>query len=189
MKKRRLVQRVLLTIVVLALAGAIALFIGYRRMTRNPQVLVDLLKEEADMQLNKIRQTAMKNGIREWRLEADSATLIEKEKTMLLARPDVEFFMSDGDHVHLTADQGTIYTDSSSMNVSGKVSANNSLYRFQTEVLDYDPKARELRADTPVIITGKSFTLRADTMTMNLETSITRFEGDVEGTISEDLQL
>lgn len=189
MKSRRLIQRVLLTIVVLALVTTIAVFIGYRRMTRTPEVLLDLVKKGADMQLNKIRQTAMKNGIREWQLEADSATLMEKEKTMLLVRPDVEFFMDDGDHVHLTADQGTIYTDSSRMNVSGQVSANTSLYRFQTESLDYDPAVRELRADKPVILSGQSFTLRADTMAMNLETSITRFEGGVEGIISEDLQL
>jgi LPS export ABC transporter protein LptC len=157
MKKRRLVQRVLLTIVVLALAGAIALFIGYRRMTRNPQVLVDLLKEEADMQLNKIRQTAMKNGIREWRLEADSATLIEKEKTMLLARPDVEFFMSDGDHMHLTADQGTIYTDSSSIECfregigQQQLISTSRLKRSTTT-----RAARELRADTPVTLSPAS---------------------------------
>ncbi len=189
MKRRRLIRRVLLSIVVLVLAGTIIVFIGYRRMTRNPEVLLDLVKGEADMQLNRIRQTAMKNGIREWRLEADSATLLEKKKTMLLANPDVEFFMADGDHVHLTAAQGTIYTDSSRMKVSGQVSANTSLYRFQTDALDYDPAARELRADTPVTLSGESFTLHADTMTMNLETSITHFEGGVEGTISEDLQL
>ena len=189
MKSRRLVQRVLLTIVVLALAATITVFIGYRRMTRNPAVLLDLLKEEADMQLSNISQTAMKNGIREWRLEADSATLLEKKKTMLLANPEVEFFMDDGDHVHLTAEQGTIYTDSRRIEVSGKVSANTSLYRFQTDAVDYDPAARELRADTPVTLSGESFTLNADTMTMNLETRITRFEGSVEGVISEDLQL
>ncbi|MEE4111492.1 MAG: LPS export ABC transporter periplasmic protein LptC [Desulfobacteraceae bacterium] len=189
MKRRRLIQRVLLSIVVLVLAGTIVVFIGYRRMTRNPEALVDLVKNEADMQLNRIRQTAMKNGIREWRLEADSATLLEKNKTMQLANPDVEFFMDDGDHVHLTAEQGTIYTDSSRMKVSGRVSANTSLYRFQTDALDYDPAARELHTDTPVTLSGESFTLQADMMTMNLETSITRFEGGVEGTISEDLQL
>jgi LPS export ABC transporter protein LptC len=94
------------------------------------------------MQLSKIHQTAMKNGIREWRLDAESATLLEKKKTMLLTRPDVEFYMEDGDHVHLTAEQGTIYTDSSRINVSGQVSANTSLYRFQTETLDYDPGAK-----------------------------------------------
>ena len=71
--------------------------------------MLDRVKKEADMQLSKIHQTAMKNGIREWRLDAESATLVEKEKTMLLASPDVEFFMNDGDNVHLTADQGTIY--------------------------------------------------------------------------------
>lgn len=189
MKNRRLIQRVLLTVAVLALAATVTVFVGYRRITRNPEVLLDLVQKEADMQLNKIRQTATKNGIREWRLEAESATLLEKQKTMLLARPDVEFFMDDGDNVHLTADQGTIYTDSSRMNVSGQVSANTRLYRFRTEALNYDPAARELRADTPVTLSGQSFTLRADSMAMNLETNITRFEGGVEGTISEDLQL
>jgi LPS export ABC transporter protein LptC len=189
MNRRRLAQRVLLTVVVLALTAAVAVFVGYRRMTRHPEVGLELLKEKADMQLNKISQNAMKNGIREWHLEADSATLIENEKTMLLAAPDVVFFMEDGDHVHLTAEQGTIYTDSSRMNVSGQVSASTNLYRFQTETLDYDPGARQLRADTPVTLSGQSFTLRADTMTMNLETSVTHFEGRVEGTISEDLQL
>jgi len=189
MNRRRLVQRILLAIVILALAATITVFIGYRRMTRNPEVLLDLVKEKADMQLNKVRQTAMKNGIREWRMEADSATLLEKKNTMLLASPNVEFFMNDGDHVHLTAEQGTIYTDSSRMTVSGRVSASTSLYRFQTEALDYDPAARELRTETPVALSGKSFTLHADTMTMNLDTSITRFEGGVEGIISEDLQF
>ena len=189
MKRRRLIQRVLLTVVVLGLAATVAVFVGYRRMTRNPEMLLNLVKKEADMQLNKIRQTAMKNGIQEWRLEAESASVFEKDKTVLLTKPDVEFFMDDGDNLHLTADQGTIYTDSNRMNISGQVSANTSLYRFRTEALDYDPATRELRADTPVALSGQSFTLHADTMTMNLETKITRFEGGVEGTLSEDFQL
>jgi lipopolysaccharide export system protein LptC len=189
MKHRRLIQRVLIAVVMLSLAATITVFIGYRRITRNPDMLLDLVKKEADMQLSKIRQTAMKNGIREWRLEAESATLVEKEKTMLLARPDVEFFMDDGDNVHLTADLGTIFTDSSRIQVRGRVSANTNLYQFRTEAIDYDPDARVLRSDTPVTLSGQSFTLRADTMAMNLDTKVTRFEGSVEGTISEDLQF
>lgn len=189
MMNRRLIRRALLTVAVLALAATIAVFIGYRRVTRNPEFLLDLVQKEADMQLNKIRQTATKNGIREWRLDAESATLLEKQKTMLLDSPDVEFFMDDGDNVHLTADQGTIYTDSSRIRVSGQVSANTNRYRFQTEALDYYPATRELHADTPVAISGQSFTLRADSMIMNLKTKLTRFEGGVEGTISEDFQF
>ena len=189
MKSSRLIQRLLLAVVAMVIVVTITVFIGYRRMTHHPEVLLDLVKNEADMQLNKISQTAMKNGIREWRLEAESATLLENQKIMLIAKPDVEFFMADGDNVHLTADQGTIYTDSSRINVSGQVLAINRLYRFQTEALDYDPATRELRADTPVTLSGPSFTVRADTMAMDLEANITRFEGGVEGTINEDLQL
>ena len=52
MKSRRLIQGVLLSIVALVLAGTIIVFIGYRRITRNPEVLLDLVNDEADMQLN-----------------------------------------------------------------------------------------------------------------------------------------
>lgn len=189
MKDHRLIRRLLLIVAGLALVATITLFVGYRRVTQNPDVLLDLIQKEADMQLNKIRQTATKNGIREWRLEAESATLLEKQKTMLLAKPNVEFFMDDGDNVHLTADQGTIYTDSTRIHISGQVIANNSRYQFQTEALDYDPATRELRADVPVDLSGQSFTLRADSMVVDLKTNIARFEGGVKGTISEDFEL
>jgi lipopolysaccharide export system protein LptC len=73
--------------------------------------------------------------------------------------------------------------------MSGQVSANTNLYQFKTDALDYDPQSRELRADTQVFLSGQSFTLRANRMIINLETNITRFEGGVEGTFSEDFQL
>lgn len=189
MKRRRLIQRVLLSVIVLALAATVVVFIGYRRMSRNPDIVLDVIKKEADMQLNNIRQTAMKNGIREWLLDAESATLVEKKRMVLLSKPDVVFFMQDGDEVHLTADQGVIYTDSNRIDISGQVSANTQQYQFQTEALSYDPEKRELHTDVPVALSGQSFTLNAASMKMDLETSITRFDGGVKGTISEDLQL
>lgn len=189
MNNRRLIKRILLTVVVLALTGTVVIFVGYRRVTENPRLLLSQIQKEADMQLNKIRQTATKNGIREWRMEAESATLLKEKQTMLLVKPNVEVFMKDGDNVHLTADEGIIYTDSNRLAVSGNVVATNRLYQFRTESIDYDPTTRELRADNPVTVTSDTVTLKANTMAMNLETSVTSFEGDVEGTISEDLSL
>jgi LPS export ABC transporter protein LptC len=189
MRKRQLLQKVLLTVVVAALAATVAVFVGYRRVSRNPALILTQLQKKADMQLNKISQTATKNGIREWRMQAESASLLKKRNTMLLVKPDVEFFMNDGENVHLTAEEGIIYTNSNRMDVSGEVRANTGQYRFRTDSLKYDPATRELSADTPVFLSGRSFTLRANRMAMDLTTNITRFEGDVEGTISEDLQL
>ena len=121
MKSRRLIQKLLVIVGVLALVATVAVFIGYRRVTREPDLLLAQIQKQADMHLNKIRQTATKNGIREWRMEAESATLLQKRHTMQLVRPDVEFFMQDGDNLHLTAEKGTIYTNSNRMQVAGQV--------------------------------------------------------------------
>ena len=189
MKNPKLIRNLMLSVSLVALLATVGLFFTYRQVTSNPEAILNLVQKGADMQLSKIRQTASKNGIKEWRLEAESATLNEQEKVMLLANPDVEFFMEDGDNLHLTADQGTIHTDSSRMNISGRVSANTSLYNLQTETLDYDPQARTLIAQKQVNISGQSFTLQADSMAMDIATSITRFEGGVQGVISDDFQL
>lgn len=188
-KNQRLIKRLLLAVVVLCVLAIIVVLIGYRRVSQDPEVLLSQIQKQADMHLRKIRQTATKNGIREWRMEAESATLLKKKQTMLLVKPIVEVFMADGDHVHLTADEGIIYTDSNRLAVSGNVVAKNRVYQVNTDSIDYNPTTRELRADQPVTITSQSATLTANTMAMDLTTNITRFEGGVKGTISEDLQL
>ncbi|WP_419662751.1 conserved uncharacterized protein, Lipopolysccharide-assembly, LptC-related [Desulfosarcina variabilis str. Montpellier] len=189
MNKRRLIKRLLLTVLALALTAMVIIFVSYRQVTQNPEVLLSQIKEEADMHLSKIRQTATKNGIREWRMEAESASLVNKKKTMLLVNPNVEVFMTDGDNVHLTADEGIIYTDSNRLAVSGNVVAKTRLYQFRTESVVYDPDTRELRSDTPITVSSESVSLKANTMTMKLSSRITFFEGGVEGTISEDFKL
>ena len=189
MNSRRLIKRLLLTVVTLALIATVVIFVSYRHVTQNPEVLLSQIKKEADMHLSKIRQTATKNGIREWRMEAESASLVNEKKTMLLINPNVEVFMTDGDNVHLTADEGIIYTDSNRLSVSGNVVAKTRLYQFRTESVVYDPETRELRSDTPISVSSESVTLKAKTMAMKLSSRITCFEGGVEGTISEDFQL
>ncbi len=189
MIRRRFFRRILLAVVLVFVAAVASVFIGYRRMIQDPAALLEQVKNDADMHLNRIQQTAMKNGIQEWRLDASSATLLEKEKTMLLTNPEVEFFMKDGDTLYLTARQGKIFTDSNRLSVQGEVAAKTNLYRFYTESLDYDPVTRQLRAETPVTISSESFSLTANRMALEIETNITRFEGEVKGTISENLAL
>jgi len=189
MIRRRWFQRILLVVILVLMVAIVSVFIGYRHMTHDPATLLELVKNDADMHLSKIQQTAMKNGIREWYLDAESATLLEKEKTVLLTNPKVEFFMKDGDIVHLTAHQGKIYTESNRLSVQGEVAANTSLYRFRTDSLDYDPATRQLHSATPVTIIGNLFSLTANRMSMELETDIMRFDGGVKGVISEDFEL
>ena len=183
------IQRALLSVALLVLAAVIAVFIGYRHFTDTPDALLDLAKEKADMKLKRVQQTAMKNGIQEWTLDAVSATLLEAEKSVLLAKPEVTFFMENGDHIYLTADSGVIRTDSSHLQVKGRVTAITEQYRFETEKLEYDPNHRELLSDVPVSLSGKRFSLEANRMIVDLNENVTRFENGVKGTIKDDFQL
>ena len=189
MKSGKLVQRVLIAVAAVSFIAVAAIFIGYRQFTQKPEQVIDLVHKAAEMHLDKVRQTASKNGIKEWQLEAASATLLDGKTRVVLEAPDVAFFMSDGDNVHLTAKRGNIFTDSSRMTVAGDVVASTRQYRFSSDALEYDPASRELRSDTPVTLTGKTFSLKADHMAMNLDTRVTRFEGGVQGTISDAFQL
>ena len=189
MKHHRLIRRLLLGVTIVAIGATVVVFVGYRRVTRDPEALLTQIQKQADMHLDKIRQTATKNGIREWHMVAESATLLKEKHTMHLIKPDVEFFMTDGDNVHLTADEGQIFTNSNRLSVSGNVAASTRQYQFRTESLKYNPAKRELHADQPVTVSGEAFVLKAKRMAMNLDSRVTRFEGGVEGTISEDLQL
>ncbi|MDL2274523.1 LPS export ABC transporter periplasmic protein LptC [Desulfosarcina sp. OttesenSCG-928-G10] len=186
MKSRRvLIQRLLMAAGGVGIIAIIVMFITYRQITRHPEQVLDLIQKQADMHLDKIQQTATKNGVREWYLEARSATLRDGQKQVHLDHPEVEFFMEDSDNVHLSADQGVIYTDSNRITLSGHVFARTAAHRFDTELLDYDPEHRELRADTPVTLTGDGVMIRARRMTINLDTRVVLFKGRVEGIIHD----
>ena len=187
--KNRWIKRILIGIVIFLLIATAIVFVGYRRAMQNPEIVLSQIEKEADMHLNKVRQTATKNGIREWHMEAESASLVNETHTMVLVNPSVEVFMADGDNVRLTAKEGIIHTETNRLVVSGDVVATTRLYRFETQSVVYDPDTRKLTADNPVSISSASASLTAGSMQIDLKTNIANFDGDVKGTISEDLQL
>ncbi|MDL2269944.1 LPS export ABC transporter periplasmic protein LptC [Desulfosarcina sp. OttesenSCG-928-A07] len=189
MKSRHILQRLLIITGVVVIIAVAALFISYRQITQDPERMLDLVEKQAEMHLDKIRQTATRNGVRDWYLEARSATLQDHLKQVQLDHPDVEIFMETGDTVHLTADQGIIYTDSNRITLSGQIIAKTDEYALNTEFLDYDPTEREIRTHTQITLTGTNMKLRADQMTANLNTRVACFEGHVEGTIHDGFKF
>ena len=74
--------------------GIIAtVFIGYRRVVTAPEQLLSSIKDGANLSLGKIRQTATKDGIKEWSLEAGSAHYIENDKKAVLKDLSIIYFL------------------------------------------------------------------------------------------------
>jgi hypothetical protein len=72
MKAKKL-SIILLIVVLMAIGTVITVFIGYRKVSNAPEMLLSSIKDGANLSLGKIRQTATRDGKKEWSLEAGSA--------------------------------------------------------------------------------------------------------------------
>jgi LPS export ABC transporter protein LptC len=177
----------------LLLAGAIvfssgiilAVFIDYRHILNENKDLISSISGDASISLENIHQTATRNGTKEWILDAGSVYYIDKNKQAVFTKPSVTFFLKIEGKIHLTAEQGKLRTDSKDIEVMDNVVMHHADYKLNTENLHYEHKGHIIFTKTPVSISGDSFSLKADTMTFDLNTSKTLFKGNIEGTFIE----
>lgn len=181
----KLIKRLLVIILVLTVGGPIALFMTYRRITEDPNKMVEVIKSKADMVFKNVEQTAIRNGINEWRLNAQAAYLMESQKKMVLEKPKVEFFLENGNNVFLTAQKGILNIDSKDIQVSGNVIVTQNSYTLKTKALTYEHAKKELFTANSVQITGTRFDLTAGSMTVDLTRNIGLFGKGVTGVFNE----
>ncbi|OQY60076.1 MAG: LPS export ABC transporter periplasmic protein LptC [Desulfobacteraceae bacterium 4572_88] len=181
---------VLLLVIVCVFGAVVAVFIGDRQQGPESQdTPVSSISDDANISIGKVSQTATRDGIKEWRLDAGSARYLNEKKQGIFQKLSVTFFLEDGNEVSLTADQGILSTDSNDMTVSGHVVVKNENYRLETEKLYYEHGPRMLFSKMPVRISGTAFEFMADTMSLDLNSKDALFEGNVEGTLGEHATL
>jgi LPS export ABC transporter protein LptC len=188
-KRTQKISLILLAIIILVISTVVAVFIGYRRMANTPELLIASIKEGTNLSIGKIRQTATRDGRKEWSLEANSADYIESEKKVILKDLLVTFFLENGSEVYLEADQGTLQTETNDIEFSGHIVVKNDDYRLQTERLNYQHNPRIIYSDAPVQISSDRAELSADSISYDLKDNKIVLSGKVETNIIEGFAL
>jgi LPS export ABC transporter protein LptC len=188
-KKPKKIKILLLATILITLGGVIGIYIGFRQDPKTAESFPESVEPDATVSIGKIQQTATRKGKKEWSLEASSAHYIDKSKEMVLRDLSVIFFLKDNSVVNLAADRGVLKTDSNDISVSGNVVLNNKEYKMLTEKLNYAHEQRVLYSSAPVIITGASSQLVADSLSFDLNSKKITLEGSVEATIANDFKL
>ena len=182
--------KILLLAVIIATVGfTLVAFYKYRRVAENPEELLSLIPDDANLTIGEIHQTATRDGIKEWELNAASAQFIESQKKVMLKELNITFFLKDQRQVLMTASEGILYSDTRNMEVAGDVVVKDADTRMVTEQLLYNHQNRVLLSRKPVEITGESYKILANSMSMDLNTNTTILEGKVKGTFSETFSL
>lgn len=179
----------LISLIFLTFGVVLIVFLQYRHVLEKIDTPVSIGLSKANISIGKAHQTATRNGIREWSLDAASADYTDKNSQAIFKDLAVTFYLKDETKVYLTANQGILKTDSNDMEIYGNVVVKNKDYQLRCENLYYKHDKRIIFSKVPVNITGNSFELIADSMSLNLNTNKALLEGKVKGTFSERFAL
>jgi len=177
---------ILLIVILLAIGTVVTVFIGYRQVSNAPELLLSSIKDGANLSLGKIRQTATRDGKKEWSLEAGSASYIENENKAVLKDLFITYYLKDNKEVYLNADQGILNTETNDIEFSGNVVVRNEEYKLKTEKLDYQHERRFISSDVPVHILGDEADVTANSLTYDLNANKIVLTGNVVATISSN---
>jgi LPS export ABC transporter protein LptC len=175
-----------LTLVLAVSLGAVFWHFFLFRQAPRPMSPLPQAAAKAVMALSKVRQTATKDGVVQWKLKAATAVMEAHTGRLVLQSPKVEFFLEDGSQVHLTARQGILYTRDNNIEVQGNVHLRSDRYTLVTEDLAYDNERRMITTTKEVLIKGKAIQLHAAAMTYDLKANQARFTGPVKGILHEN---
>jgi LPS export ABC transporter protein LptC len=187
LKKTRKLSIFLLLVIMLVVGLIITVFIGYRQVSNAPELLLTSIKEGANLSLGKIRQTATREGKKEWSLEADSANYMEAENKVDLTNLSVVYYLEDNREVYLKADRGILQTDTNDIEFSGNVVIRNEAYHLKTEHLMYEHEQRTIFCDQSIRIWGQDAELTAESAQYDLNTDKIELKGNVVATVPQDI--
>lgn len=179
----------LISIIVLTFGIVVIVFFQYRHILEKNDTLVSIVDNKSNVSIGRAHQTATRDGRKEWSLDAASADYMDKNNQAVFMDLSLTFFLKDNTEVYLTANQGILKTDSNDIEINGNVVVTNTSYKLRCENLYYAHKKRIIFSKVPVNIIGDSFELVADSMSLNLNTNRTLFEGKVKGTFSGGIKL
>jgi LPS export ABC transporter protein LptC len=183
--KQRKLKLLLLSATIISFGVIIAIFMDYRQQTDIDDSFASTIPEDANIAIGKVHQTATRDGATEWRMEAASVTYFDSHKKALFKDVTVRFYLKDGSYIDMTADEGVFQTESQNIEVTGNIVVKNTEYRLQTEIINYNHKERVIYSNTLVDISGESFNMVADSMSIDLKQNQARFEGNIKGNLHE----
>ncbi len=180
----------LLITVLLVFGLVLTLFIGYRTVSNPEKLLVSsLVQDDATIVIDRVHQTSTKNGIKEWSLDARTAKFIEKDRQAIFEEVSMNIYMENDKRVKLTAHKGYLNTDTRDMRVDGDVVADDGELKILTETLNYEHARRVLVSTKPVQVLGGKIQLNAESASYDLASQKTTFDGKIEGTIFDKIDL
>lgn len=182
-------KRVLFLLTAVAIGIVISVFILHRAERKVGGEKKAHGPAGASLSIDKVNQTATKDGVKQWSLTAANARYFQGEKKAVFTDLAVTFFLKEGKTALLEAKEGVLNTATNDMIARGSVVVSRDGYEITTEKLQYHHNQRIFLSTVTVTVKGDAMEISADGMTYNLDSNHTRMDGNVKGTFNGQLDL
>ncbi len=156
------------------IVGSVALVAILTWRTLAPSPTKNLSPQEsvstADLQLDRMKYTETREGVKEWELEAASVRYFQDENMVFLEKVKATFFGKNQESYTLVGERGRFNTQTKAIEVFDGVRIETSDgYRIQTQTLEYRAEKRELRTSDPVEMSGPQLDVRGTGLVVELD--------------------
>jgi LPS export ABC transporter protein LptC len=152
--------------------GALIMTVLRNQDRFSPGAVLETVKPEADLALQRIHYTETRDGIRRWTLEADSAKHDVGEGVTRIENIRVTFHPESGDGADttMTASQGTVRIEEGELSVQGNVVVHSpDGYTVETESLQYRESERQISTHAPVRLVSEGMEMTGNGMILNIQ--------------------
>ncbi len=172
---------VLLFVGIIIFIVIVGIFIGHRQVSNKNGDETEIPDDsnDASLSMKRVRQTASRNGVAEWRLDAESAQYFKNPGRAVFTNPSIVFFRKNGPEAKLSARHGVLDTSSNNIEAKGAVTVSTEKYTLKTEKLGYNHKKKIITSMGPAKVFKDESLIEADKIKIDLKIDRTLFEGNV----------
>lgn len=140
----------------------------------------------ADLQLQRVKYTETREGVKEWELEALSVGYFQEEGTIICEKVKATFYGPNKVYYTLIGEKGKFNTKSKIIEVFAGVNVDSSNgYHLRTESLKYLADKKELVTDDFVEMQGPQFLVKGQGLVVDLEQQRVRILNQVSTTFAD----
>jgi LPS export ABC transporter protein LptC len=178
--------RIALGVIIVSIVATLAvIYTHYRRTVLGSAPIIADIKPDGKISIERIQQSATKEGKTQWSLDARSVSYDHEKHRAIFEEPAVTFFLEDGDFMLMNARRGILDTGNNDISAEGDVKLQKEEDRLETQRLEYRHAQRRIDVPGALVITGRAFSLSADAMAADLNSSQITFKGKVTGIFDE----
>jgi len=179
--------RLLLILVLIFIIVCLFAIYFYEKFSADTLLIKNIkVDSNAALLLSSMHQTATKNGVKEWTIDATSAKLLKNKNKVIMENVSIVFFMKNLKKIYLSSKHGTLDTKTHDMTFTDNVTVRHAGYTLETEILHYDPKRHMIYSTTHVRIKDHDSMIDGDSLKIDLNKNRTILNGNVKGRFSEN---